>query len=194
MGLKMKKAKFEGREIKISDFKESMRGNLHCIYCNTPITYVAGHIRKMGDRDIKVNPYFRLVDEKYNPHQGECMYITSNTVKKIFADIADERLATFQNNKYITRLHIITENLEKEKKATESKENEKSCLEKSEKKYIKDNEQPAYLHTIKKIVKLKEALDNDKELRDLVVLQFYNEYEKRYDEIKWKDFYADYNL
>ena len=28
MGLKMKKAKFEGREIKISDFKESMRGNL----------------------------------------------------------------------------------------------------------------------------------------------------------------------
>lgn len=91
MGLKMKKAKFEGREIKISDFKESMRGNLHCIYCNTPITYVAGHIRKMGDRDIKVNPYFRLVDEKYNPHQGECMYITSNTVKKIFADIADER-------------------------------------------------------------------------------------------------------
>ena len=78
--------------------------------------------------------------------------------------------------------------------ATESKENEKSCLEKSEKKYIKDNEQPAYLHTIKKIVKLKEALDNDKELRDLVVLQFYNEYEKRYDEIKWKDFYADYNL
>lgn len=30
MGLKMKKAKFEGREIKISDFKESMRGNLHC--------------------------------------------------------------------------------------------------------------------------------------------------------------------
>ncbi len=194
MGLKMKKAKFEGREIKISDFKESMRGNLHCIYCNTPITYVAGHIRKMGDRDIKVNPYFRLVDEKDNPHQDECMYITANTVKKIFADIADERLATFQNNKYITRLHIITENLEKEKKETVSKENEKSCLEKSEKTYIKDNEQPAYLYTIKKIVKLKEALDDDKELRDLVALQFYNKYEKRYDEIEWKDFYADYNL
>ena len=41
---------------------------------------------------------------------------------------------------------------------------------------------------------MKEALDDYKELRDLVVLQFYNEYKQRYDEIKWKDFYADYNL
>lgn len=194
MGLKMKKAKFKGREIKISDFKESMRGNLHCNYCNTPITYVAGHIRKMGDRDIHINPYFRLVDEKCNPHESGCEYITSNSVKRIFADISDEGLATFLNSKYITRLHIITENLEKEEKGMPSKGNGNSGLEKSKKKYIKNNEQPAYLHTIKKIVKLKEALDDDKELRDLVVLQFYNEYKQKYDEIKWKDFYADYNL
>lgn len=31
MGIKMKKAKFDGEDIKISDFKESMRGNLYCI-------------------------------------------------------------------------------------------------------------------------------------------------------------------
>lgn len=41
---------------------------------------------------------------------------------------------------------------------------------------------------------MKEALDDDKELRDLVVLQIHNEYKQRYDEIKWEDFYADYNL
>ena len=135
MGLKMKKAKFQGQEIKISDFKESMRGNLHCIYCNTPITYVAGHIRKMGDRDIHVNPYFRLVDEKGNPHKSGCEYITSNAVKRIFADISDKGLATFFNNKYITRLHIVTENPEKEKKGTLSKGTQRSTvLEKSEKK------------------------------------------------------------
>ena len=118
----MKNAKFEGREIKISDFKESMRGNLHCIYCNTPITYVAGHIRKMGDRDIHVESYFRLVDEKGTPHKSGCEYITSNAVKRIFADISDEGLATFLNNKYITRLHIIIENLEKGKKERYQKE------------------------------------------------------------------------
>lgn len=194
MGLKMKKAKFNGQEIKILEFKESMRGNLRCIYCNTPITYVAGHIRKMGDRDIHVNPYFRLVDEKHRPHESECEYITSNAVKKFFADISDEGLATFLNNKYITRLHIITENLEKEKKGILSKGNENSDLEKSKKKYIENNKQPIYLSTIKKIVKLKETLDDDKELRDLVVLQFYNENKQEYDEINWKDFYADYNL
>ena len=155
MGLKMKKARFEGREINISDFKESMRGNLHCIYCNTPITYVTEHIRKMGDRDIHVNPYFRLVDEKGNPHKSGCEYITANVVKKIFADISDERLVTALNNKYITRLHIITENLEKGKQEILSKESKNSYLKKSEKKYIKNNEQPVYLHTIKKIVELK---------------------------------------
>lgn len=95
MGIKMEKAKFEGREIKISDFQEFMRGNLQCIYCNTPITYVAKHIRKLGDRDIHVNPYFRLVDEKSKPHESGCEYITSNVIKKIFADISDEGLATF---------------------------------------------------------------------------------------------------
>ena len=181
MGIKMKKAKFDGEDIKISDFKESMRGNLYCIYCNAPITYVAGHIRKMRNRDIHVNPYFRLVDEKGNPHKSGCDYITSNIVKKIFADISDEGLVTFLNNKYITRLHIITENLEKGKQEILSKESKNSCLKKSKKKYIKNNEQPAYLHTIKKIVELKEALDDDKELRDLVCLQFYNEYKQRYD-------------
>ena len=194
MGLKMKKAKFKGEDIEISASKDSMRGNLYCTYCNVPITYVAGHVRKMGDRDIYVKPYFRLVDEKRNPHERGCEYITSNIVKKIFADISDEGLATFRNNKYITRLHIITENFEKEKQGVLAKESKNHQLNKSEKKYIKNNEQPAYLQTIKKIVELKEALDNDKELIDLVTLQFYNEYKKRYDEIKWKDFYADYNL
>ena len=148
MGLKMEKAKFEGREIKISEFKESMRGNLHCIYCNTPITYVAGHIRRMGDRDIHVNPYFRLVDEKGSPHESGCEYITSNSVKRIFADISDEGLATFLNNKYITRLHIITDNLEKEKKGVLSKENKNSGLEKSEKKYIKNNKVTHFVKTV----------------------------------------------
>lgn len=194
MGLKMKKAKFEGHEIKTSDFKEFMRGNLYCIYCNTPVTYVAAYIKKQGDKDISVSPYFRLKNKKSNPHKSGCKYITSNVVKEIFADVSDEGLATFQNNKYIARLHIITESLEKRKKGTESNGNENSHFEKSEKKYIKNNEQPAYLNTIKKIVELKESLDDDKELSDLVSLQIYNENKQRYDEIEWKDFYVDYNL
>ena len=126
----MKEAKFKGEDIEISDFKESMRGNLYCTYCNVPITYVAGHVRKMGDRDIYVKPYFRLVDEKRNPHERGCEYITSNIVKKIFADISDEGLATFRNNKYITRLHIITENFEKEKQGVLAKESKNHQLNK----------------------------------------------------------------
>lgn len=134
------------------------------------------------------------VDEKDNPHENGCDYITSNIVKKIFADISDEGLATFLNKKYFTRLHIITESMEIEKQGKLLVETKNSSLKKSAKKYIRNSEQPAYLQTIKKIVELKNALDDDKELRNLVVLQFYNEYKKGYDNIKWNDFYVDYNL
>lgn len=194
MGIKMRKAKYEEQEIEISDFKEYMKGNLHCVYCNTPITYTAGYVRKMGDRNIQVNPYFRLINEKDNPHEAWCDYITPNIVKKIFADISDDGLVTISNNKYITRLHIITESMERKDQEKLSKEIKGADSEKSKKIYIKNGEQPAYLHTIKRIVELKKSLDDDKELRDLVVLQFYNEYRQRYDEVKWKDFYAEYNL
>lgn len=69
-----------------------------------------------------------------------------------------------------------------------------SARKKPTKKYIKNGESPAYLSTIKRIVDLKESLDNDEELQDLMILQFYNERKKSYDEIKWKDFFVDYNI
>lgn len=106
----MTKAKFSGREIQLSEYKESMKRNLYCVYCDAPITYVSGHLKKIGDREVHINPYFRLMN-KENPHKKGCDYITANIVKKIFADISDSDLFTRQKDKYVTRLHIITENV-----------------------------------------------------------------------------------
>ena len=193
MGIKMLKAKFGEQQIRVSDYKELMKMNLRCIYCDVPITYVSGYKKEVGGREVHVNPYFRLKN-KDNPHKNGCNFITANIVKKIFSEVSDSDLVTRLNDKYVTRLHIITENTENSNKERENVEMGDSIQNKPTKKYIKNGEKPAYLSTIKRIVKLKEALDNDKELRDLVILQFYNEQKKTYDEIRWKDFYVDYDL
>lgn len=193
MGIKMKKARVAGEEVKISEYETCMKGNLCCLYCNAPINYVSGHIRKLGDRDVPVKPYFKLISEKNHPHEVYCSYITSNIINNIFASVSDDELVTKLENKYITRLHIITDSMERKNQENTSQEIS-NTIQKSTKKYIRNGEQPAYLQTIAKIVKLKEALEDDKELSDLVVLQFYNEYKKIYEEVKWKDFYVDYDL
>ncbi len=194
MGIKMSKAMFDGKEITLEEYKESMKNKLTCIYCGVPITHVSGHQKSVGDREVWVRSYFRLIS-KQSPHKDGCEYITSNAIKQIFAKVADDDLMTKQDNKYIARLHVITESIEKKDKKKEIKENPKGIAEKkSTKKYIRNGEKPAYLQTMKRIVELKERVDDDKELRDLVVLQFFNDYKKVYDEIKWKDFYVDYDV
>ena len=193
MGIKMEKAIYQGKEIKISEFQMYMKGSLYCVYCNTPITYVSGHMRKIGNRDVHIQPYFRLVNEN-NPHTMWCDYTTSNAIHNIFADVSDDSVASITNNKYIVRLHIITDNMERKNRVNLPEEIKQSRQNQPTKKYIKNGEQPVFLQTLKKIVRLKEALDSDEELKNLVTLQFYNEYKEIYDEIKWKDFYADYDL
>lgn len=194
MGIKMSTAIFNGEEIKVTEYQEEMKNKIFCKYCNVPIIYVSGYIKEVGEKEIKVEPYFRLKN-KENHHKLNCNYLTSNIIKRIYAKVADTGLMTKENNIYITRLHIIT-------KQKRNKESEKSQLEinnyniknNKTKKYFKNGVCSAYLSTIKKIVKLKQALDNDNELCNIMVLQYYNTETETYDNINWNDFYIDYNL
>lgn len=194
MGVKMSKARFDGRIVSLEEYRKSMKGQLRCIYCGNPITHVSGHTKSVGDREVWVKSYFRLLN-KENPHNEGCEYITSNFVKKIFAKVSDTDLMTKKGDKYIARLHIVMEEVVEKDKWNGIKGGKKGRTDKKPtKKYIRNGEKPAYLQTMKKIVNLKERLDNDKELKDLVVLQIYNDFKKAYDEIKWKNFYVDYNV
>lgn len=116
MGVKMSKARFDGRIVSLEEYRESMKGQLRCIYCGTPITHVSGYTKNVGDREVWVKSYFRLLN-KENPHNEGCEYITSNVVKKIFAKVSDTDLMTKKGDKYITRLHIVMEEVvEKDKR------------------------------------------------------------------------------
>ncbi|MGX8833703.1 hypothetical protein ACWG0P_05760 [Amedibacillus sp. YH-ame6] len=193
MGIKMRYARFNGEKIDVNNCKDYMKNDLYCYYCGTPISYVSGSIRSLKDRDVVVRPYFRLKNEQ-SIHVDNCKYITSNAIKEIFADVADSNLMTKQEDAYIARLHIITDSMEKKDNKHIADLNDIKVNEKSTKKYIKNGDKPAYLSTIRRIVKLRDAIEKEKELRDLVKLQFYNEYHKKYDVIKWKNFYMDYDL
>lgn len=193
MGVKMSKAKYNDKEISINTYKSSMKDHIYCKYCGVPITYTSGYIRKSGDREITVKPYFRIRN-KENPHKQNCNYLTSNAIKNIFEEVADFDFATKQNNKYIARLHIITEDIKNNNNSENKYNKDDSVLESPTKNHIQTGQIAAYLSTIKKIVELKQMLDNDKELIDLITLQFYNEIKKAYDEVKWKDFYIDNDI
>lgn len=192
MGAKMSSAKYQGKVIKLSEYKSFMK-NLTCIYCDVPITHSAGCKKDLGDRQIIVSPYFRL-KVKGSHHAENCLYDTSNVIKEIYAGIADKDLMTKENNKYLARLHIITDNMNRDVKTKNKQLNEGIVARKPTKKYIANGTRPAFLASMKRIVELKESLEKDEELQDLVVLQFYNERTKNYDEIKWKDFYINYDV
>lgn len=89
-----------------------MKNNLTCIYCKVPITREKGCVKRIGDKDVVVRPYFRLKN-KDSSHHSSCEHIISNAIQDIFAGVADDDLMTKHNGKYLARLHIITDNVEK---------------------------------------------------------------------------------
>lgn len=193
MGVKMSKAMYCGHRIAVSEYKEYMKNSIQCVYCGTPITYVSGHVKQIGDRDVQVHPYFRLVN-KNHPHDAKCQYNTSAAIEHIYAGVADDDLFTKRDDQYITRLHIITDSMEKRASERSLAETGGPVRKKNTKKYIKNGEKSAYLSALKQIVQLKEALDDDEELKKRIKLEFYNEKGQQYDTIKWEDFYVEYDV
>lgn len=195
MGVKMFEARYGAGIINLKQYKDEMKGAIFCKYCGTPITYVNGYIREVGECDVHVSAYFRLMNSKINPHAGGCRYITENEIKDIYAECSDEEdLMTKDGETYIVRLHILVDTLEimvKEKGNT----NTEKKIKCSTLKYIKSGDKPAYISTLKRILKLRYQLDADGvgEIKEKLKLKFYNSAEKLYDEIPWNSFFFEYD-
>ena len=195
MGVKMFEARYGAGIINLKQYKDEMKGAIFCKYCGTQITYVNGYIREVGECDVHVSAYFRLMNSKINPHAGGCRYITENEIKDIYAECSDEEdLMTKDGETYIVRLHILVDTLEimvKEKGNT----NTEKKIKRSTLKYIKSGDKPAYISTLKRILKLRYQLDADGvgEIKEKLKLKFYNSAEKLYDEIPWNSFFFEYD-
>ena len=62
MGIKMNRARYNGQEIKISEYDvNKVYGKLKCYYCDADISFVNSHERDLGERKIIIQKYFRLL-------------------------------------------------------------------------------------------------------------------------------------
>ena len=195
MGVKMYEARYGARIINLKQYKCEMKGKIFCKNCGTPITHVSSHLREIGECNVHVSAYFRLTNSKVNPHAAGCGYITENEIKNIYAQCCNEKdLMTKEGTSYIVRLHILVDTLE-----TTFIEEGNICKEKKVKrstlKYIKSGDKPAYITTLRKILKLRCQLDKDgiEEIKEKLKLKFYNGKNRTYDEISWSSFFFEYD-
>lgn len=195
MGVKMFQARYGAGIINLKQYKDEMNGKISCKYCGTPITYVKEHIREVGECDVHVSAYFRLTNSKINPHADGCRYITENEIKDIYAGCCkEEDLMTKEGEAYIVRLHILVDSLETAVNEKCEANTEKK-IKRSTLKYIKSGDKPAYITTLKRILKLRCQLDASGigEIKDKLKLRFYNSAKKVYDEIPWNYFFFEYD-
>ncbi len=194
MGRKLRKALFGNKEIKIEEASEDMRGNLKCHICDVELTYVKGYNKEINEKTYYIHPYFRL-KSKDNDHLLGCKYNTEGCLKIMAKESNDKILQDLGVGKFNFRLHLISDSI-REIEKTQTKENnleEDNSNEKiKEKEYKKKEEKlDSYLSTMKKIIELRNALEENKDISSKVTLEFYNNTLKKKQKISWNNFYYE---
>ena len=186
MGIKMSKVRCNGRELSISEYDPNKAyGNLKCYYCNANISFVNSYERDLGERTIIVQKYFRLKGRE--EHEQGCKYAVDGAILNIYVACADDELISKQDDKYVVRLMLISQD-------TVEKENKNLLNEsghgKRQHNYIPSGKKTAYLSTMNQVMKLRALVESNSDLEDKINLQYYDWNGVPYL-IPWKNFYFD---
>lgn len=193
MGMKMSSAyhPFLKRIVGIDEIQqdEALQKDLYCIdeNCRKSLGFVDEFKRKYSDKTIPVRAYLRLSGKE--KHVETCQFNTVGQVK-VIARSAEDLMTSLENGKYEFRLHVIKDALQKNKNTASCSDNvlvsAGETRRNPQKIYENKGKLSSYLASMKKIMQLQTQLeDQDKELRNLVVLKFHNK------EIKWANFFYD---
>lgn len=193
MGIKMSSAyhPFLKRIIEIDEIQqdEALQKDLYCIdkNCRKSLSFVGEFPRKYSDKTITVRAYLRLSGKE--KHVETCQFNTVGQVK-VIARSAEDLMTSLEDGKYEFRLHVIKDALRKNKNTTSYSDNvlvpTGETKRNPQKIYENKGKLSSYLASMKKIMQLRTQLeDQDKELRNLVVLKFHNK------EIEWANFFYD---
>lgn len=189
MGMKLKKAMFMGRKIKIEEASEEMRGNLFCYVCGVELTYVNGYNKEVNEKEYYVHPYFRL-KSKDNDHAINCKYNTQGQLKILARESSDNVLEDLENGKFNFRLHLISEALRQLEIDRKDHTEDEDTLPQKEKNYKKTKEKlDSYLSTMKRLAQLRAELEENADISSQVTLEFNNRGKK--EKISWNHFYYD---
>ena len=125
---------------------------------------------------------------KGSNHDPNCRYTIDGEMKDIYAKQADSEYLTKDGNKYIVRL--LFTNTTVPTSNSELPEGNNATSQKKQVNYIPSGKKAAYLSTIKRILKLRAALENDQELQRKVILKF-NIKGNTIESIPWNNFFFD---
>ncbi|MDT8718292.1 hypothetical protein IAI10_16615 [Clostridium sp. 19966] len=191
MGRKIKEAMYLKSEIKIEDANKAMNG-LTCKYCGAALTYVGKYKKQMHEKEIYINPYFRLANKKAD-HAITCKYNLVGQLKIAARESDDNILEQIDDGKFSFRMHLISESLREIGKHTKTEEetDEEHGGTGKEKKYTKKNPRlDSYLSTMNKIIELRSLLEENEDISPKVKLTFKTLGGKEY-KITWNNFYYE---
>lgn len=188
MGIKMSKVRYKGKELKISDYdKRQKYDELKCFYCNTDVSYVDTYKRNLGDKEITVSHFFRL--KSGHKHDDDCKYEVDGAMLDIVAKCADNELMTKQDNRFIVRLLLVTDETRDIPKSS-SISTAENGQGKRPKNYIPKGKKTAYLSSLKRIMQLRTQVENNSDLEKKVELQFTDKLGNVIN-IPWNKFYYE---
>lgn len=192
MGIKMSSAyhPFLNRIVGIDEIQEneSLQTDLYCTdeNCRKQLSFVDEFERKYNDKTIKVRAFLRLAGKE--KHIETCQFNTAGQVK-VIARSAEDLMTSLENGKYEFRLHVIKNALQKKKNSAVARDvlvPTGAKQKNPQKVYENKGKLSSYLASMKKIMQLRTQLeDQDRELRNLVVLKFHNK------KIDWNKFFYD---
>jgi hypothetical protein len=186
MGIKMQKVRHHGKELKINEYDVNIEyGQLKCFYCDADVSFVNSYERNLGERKITVHRFFRLKGGQ--EHRNGCKYTVDGAVLDIYAACADDELMSKQDNKFVVRLLLASDDIEGK---SSNNINDVSGHGKRKHNYIPKGKKTAYLSTIHKIMQLRTMVENNADLEEKINLQFYDWKNKAYL-VQWKKFYFD---
>lgn len=175
----------ENREVTVEEARnEGITTNLFCVCCNAPLSYVAPFKRRSGNNFSTVRDYFRLAKNSF--HDQDCKYNTEGRVKIIARD-SDEILKSIGNGKYNFKMNLIASSLKRIKQEQVKNESENLLVGNAStpknKEYKNSGKLNSYLSTMNKILVLRSEIEENRELSNLIQLEFETE------TINWNKFY-----
>ncbi|MED1021712.1 hypothetical protein [Bacillus mycoides] len=186
MAVKMKKAystiKHENVTARYVEDHQELKVGLECHICRIGVAHKNSYKRV----ESPVPTHFTRKPRV--EHKEACKYNTVGQVTEIAKDSDDKILESIRKNKFTFRLTMIHEPLrDLGKQNNSSANNDGTAAPKKDRKYVSKGKLSSYLATMKKILELRKAVEDDdsNELESIIEIQMYGK------KIKWSNFYYD---
>lgn len=159
---------------------DSLRKGLLCTDCNIDITFRIEH-----ERNMRIIPA-GFIRKKGIEHKASCRYNTLGQVTIIAKDSDDNVLESINDSKFNLRLTLLHKSLNQVANNSPKHEMKHSISTiNQERNYQSKGNLSSYLATMKKIIELRNIVEDKKELHPMVEISCHNR------KVKWESFYYE---